>query len=221
MHLLDSSNGLKSEYEEIVLNKEKTKRQLQAIKTKDKLFASAIKLFYMKSYDLVTIEEICFEAGVSKGLFYNYFASKDEILISVFHEVEVVYREIRNSFQPGETCIERLSICTEKIILHVLSSELRREAIRIVYINSLKQPNSPLMNKGREFFLMITEIIAYGQQRGEIRTDLDTEELKNFIVSHIFGCYFYWIADDKFDILKEMKNHIFMVLSGISAAPQK
>lgn len=212
---------LKPEHEEIILNREKTKRQLQAIKTRDKIYASAIRLFYIKGYDFVTIEEICSEAGVSKGLFYNYFASKDEVLFSEFHKFEDVYREVRKSFLPDETSAERLLACTEKMILYILNNELKKAALRIVYMDALKQPNGILMNKEREFYSIIKEIIAYGQQRGEIRTDLTIEELKNYIASHLFGCYFLWIANDKFDILKEMKNHIAMIMNGIRAATQK
>jgi len=200
-------------------NKEKTKRQAQAIRRKDKLFATAVKLFYMYGYDSVTIEQICTEAGVSKGLFYNYFASKDEIFMIMFNEVEDVYRDIRASFVPGETAMERLLDCTERIALHVMSNELRYESLRIVYIRTLKQETSMLTNQDREFFLTMREIIEYGQHRGEIRADLPMEQILNYITSHLFGCYFLSVANDQFDLLKEIKTHVSLIIKGISTKP--
>ncbi len=198
-----------------------TKRQLQAFESKDKLFTAAVKLFERHGYDSVTIEDICSEAGVSKGLFYNYFSSKEEIFIPVFTQVEDVYRQVRASFLPTETSTERLLTCVEKVLRYILDSELRTEALRIVYSNTLKQPNGFLMKPDRELFSIIAEIIEYGQQRGEIRTDVSVEAIRRLITTHLFGCYFVWIADAEFDIRRELQRHMLMLMEGISPASQK
>ncbi len=47
---------------------------------KQKLFDAAIKLFETQGYFATSIEQITAEAGVSKGLVYHYFKSKEELL---------------------------------------------------------------------------------------------------------------------------------------------
>ena len=47
---------------------------------KQKLLDAATKLFESQGYFSTTVEQITDEAGVSKGLVYNYFSSKEELL---------------------------------------------------------------------------------------------------------------------------------------------
>lgn len=60
--------------------KPQTNRQKQAIATKKKIFTCAISLFAQKSYENVTVQDICTEADVSVGAFYHHFKSKENIL---------------------------------------------------------------------------------------------------------------------------------------------
>lgn len=47
---------------------------------KKKLFDAALTLFATRGYFATTVDQITAEAGVSKGLVYNYFSSKEELL---------------------------------------------------------------------------------------------------------------------------------------------
>lgn len=47
---------------------------------KRELLAVAEKLFIVKGYEQTSIDDILKESGISKGGFYHYFKSKDEIL---------------------------------------------------------------------------------------------------------------------------------------------
>nr|WP_307906030.1 TetR/AcrR family transcriptional regulator [Clostridium botulinum] len=63
---------------------EPTKRQIQAMNTKKKLYDISTELMKTKGYDNVTIQEICKKAGVSVGSFYHYFESKNDIFIELY-----------------------------------------------------------------------------------------------------------------------------------------
>lgn len=56
-----------------------TKRQLQAMETKSRIYRAAVDLFTERSYDAVKISDICEQADVSVGVFYHYFPSKGHI----------------------------------------------------------------------------------------------------------------------------------------------
>lgn len=47
---------------------------------------AALQLFALHGYHSTSISAIAREAGVAKGLVYNYFASKEEMLVAVFDE---------------------------------------------------------------------------------------------------------------------------------------
>jgi len=50
---------------------------------KQKLFDAALTLFESQGYFATSVEQITAEAGVSKGLVYNYFSSKEELLVAL------------------------------------------------------------------------------------------------------------------------------------------
>lgn len=56
-------------------------------KSKEKITNSALKLFAEKGYQQVSVSEIAREANVAKGLIYNYFQSKDEILTDIIKQI--------------------------------------------------------------------------------------------------------------------------------------
>lgn len=57
-----------------------TNRQKQAAATKQRIFRCAVDLFAQKSYENVTIQDICGKAEVSVGAFYHHFGSKEHII---------------------------------------------------------------------------------------------------------------------------------------------
>lgn len=52
--------------------------------TKALLVETALRLFSRNGYDATAIRDIA-EAGVSLGLLYNYFESKEALLREIFH----------------------------------------------------------------------------------------------------------------------------------------
>lgn len=51
--------------------------------TRSDLLASATELFARKGYDATSVQEIVDEAGRTKGAFYHYFESKEDLLLNI------------------------------------------------------------------------------------------------------------------------------------------
>ena len=54
--------------------------------TKQKLLEVAWKLIWEQSYGSVGVDEICKQAGVTKGSFYFAFPSKSDLAVAAFEE---------------------------------------------------------------------------------------------------------------------------------------
>jgi len=63
----------------------RTSEQFEAIRQKKTklILDAALELFAEKGYHQTSISDITRKAGISKGLLYNYFESKDEVLKSI------------------------------------------------------------------------------------------------------------------------------------------
>src|SRR5499425_2650989 len=65
-----------------------SRRERQSAERRERLFRSAMDLFAKKGFAETTVEDITNAADVGKGTFFNYFPSKDHILLA-FAEMQL------------------------------------------------------------------------------------------------------------------------------------
>lgn len=97
------------------------KRQESAARTRASIIASAHELIQEKSLDEICVEDITLGAGVSKGSFYTYFDSKEDVVSAV------AYKEF-DEFLTGtddKTTEERLTAFLMGSIRYIADSGLR------------------------------------------------------------------------------------------------
>src|SRR5215204_2742458 len=63
----------------------------QGSATRQRLYATAIGLIARRGYEATTLREIAGEAGVSVGLLYRYFPSKQAVIIALYEELSTDY----------------------------------------------------------------------------------------------------------------------------------
>lgn len=66
----------------------KTQEQLAVIRQerRQKILHAALELFALNGFEGTSISKVAQKANISKGLVYNYFSSKDEILEAILEE---------------------------------------------------------------------------------------------------------------------------------------
>src|SRR6476646_12278890 len=65
-----------------------SRRQRKSAELRERLFRAALTLFAKKGFTETTVEDITNAADVGKGTFFNYFPSKDHILIA-FSDMQI------------------------------------------------------------------------------------------------------------------------------------
>ena len=73
-------------------------------KSKEKIIYAAVQLFSSVGYFSTSVSNIAQKAGVSKGLIYNYFESKESVLESI---IEKAFEEVDLIFNFGEKTTPR------------------------------------------------------------------------------------------------------------------
>jgi len=92
--------------------------QKRARRTRRKLKKAALDVFAEKSVDAATVEEITEKADVGKGTLYQYFADKEEIVLTLVSEaVTHLIKAIRSYVTEPETL--------EEMLEHLLNAHYR------------------------------------------------------------------------------------------------
>ena len=83
-------------------------RDEQAAK-RERILASALKLFAHEPYQAVTMDRVAEAAGVAKGTLYLYFPSKDALYLGVLSDgLDTAYRTYLRSADPKLPVVERM-----------------------------------------------------------------------------------------------------------------
>ncbi len=79
----------------------RTEEQNEAIReeSRARILESALALFAAHGYERTTIRMIAEAAGISQGLMYNYFSSKEQLIIALFQRS---MQDVRESFAHAE-----------------------------------------------------------------------------------------------------------------------
>ncbi len=106
-------------------------------KTKNAIIASALKLFAEKGFHGTSINDIAKDAGISKGLAYNYFRSKQHLLEAVFSQINEIGNELENAVKNIDDPYEKLEV----LINTSLSFAKDNEEYWRLYLSLALQPS--------------------------------------------------------------------------------
>src|SRR6476660_8647 len=74
----------------------------QGAAARDRLYNTAIELIAARGYDATTLRDIAKAAGVSVGLLYRYFPSKQAVVIALYDELSADYARQAAEMPPGK-----------------------------------------------------------------------------------------------------------------------
>src|SRR5918998_1114204 len=66
-------------------------RTPQGAAARDRLYATSIQMIATRGYEATTLRDIAKEAGVSVGLLYRYFPSKQAVVVALYDELSSEY----------------------------------------------------------------------------------------------------------------------------------
>lgn len=79
------------------------------VATLDRIFEAFNRLLYERGYDAVSLADVAAEIGIARTAMYNYFASKDALLVAyVTQESESYLRHLRAVLAAVENPVDRL-----------------------------------------------------------------------------------------------------------------
>ena len=178
-----------------------TKRQMQAIHTKNKIYETAIELMKEKDYQDITIEEICGKAEVSVGAFYHYFSSKNDFLIEMYSRADHYFLQKFNAL----TSVHPL----DKIVEYFEFYAKYNEMIGISTMKQLYHANNHLfITKGRGDAKGPRKYHSEGTTRGKF-LEMSPEEMTEYLFIAARGVIYDWcLHDGNYSLSEKMQQYM-------------
>jgi AcrR family transcriptional regulator len=146
----------------------RTKEQFEEMRESRQLqiMEVALKLFAMEGYGHVSISRLASEAGISKGLMYNYFKSKEALLVAI---IEHGFNEFLDLFDPdhdGVLTSEELAGFIRKIF----ASIRQHQEYWILFISMILQSGVRELIKDNPVFAyynrFTSSLMSYFEKKG-------------------------------------------------------
>lgn len=167
------------------IREEKKQRNKQAI------VEAAISLFSEQGYENTSIEQIARAAGVGKGTVYSYFQTKKDLLKGFCEdELEKIHLELVKRSNQDASILEQMLTIYMTEFHHVTQN---REFGRLYMRESIFPKDTDIqddMETDEKYFQMLFPILQKGQERGELRKDVELL----YITAHFYSLYIMIIS---------------------------
>ncbi len=196
-------------------------RELKKREKRERLLNASLKLFREKGYEQTKVSEITRTAGVAKGTFFNYFPTKERVLLALGEQMlgRLGRVDSQDMFQQKTT---RGKV---KAMFHALAAGLDadRELVKEMVYRGLRLPD--LVDNSRaqlDFRGMLILLIEQGKRKGEIIQDADSA----FVADALYTLYFQQITlwcsrDFESSLAEQLDRVVDLIFDGISLIPRE
>lgn len=187
--------------------------------TKAKIARVAWKLFQEKGYDNTTIDEIILQSGTSKGSFYHYYSSKDELLSALPEIFDAKYEEVIQTLDPEMDSFEKLlQLCYS--VHDMIDEEVPVGLLASLYSSQVvTRGDRHLLDQNRFYYRMIHQLVDEGQRRGQITTELPYYEIgRLYVLCERAIIYDYCISNGNYSLGEYTRKTMPLIFGGVKGS---
>lgn len=190
------------------------RRTRRSAETRERLFHAAVQLFAQKGFAETTVEDITNAADVGKGTFFNYFPSKEHILIA-FSDMQLgklqrFVEAAREGNEPMRSFFRTMSqqmtsepAKTPEVVRALLQANLSSSSVR----NVMREKNA----RGEQ---LLSQLVQIGQERGEFRRDVEAIEIARVFRQQTFGTLLLWSVYGDDSLAERLERAIDILWTG-------
>jgi len=194
----------------------------EAALTRKQLLKKALAVFSKNGYTATTLEDIAREAEVTRGAIYWHFGSKAELYNTLIREYSDRGNAIvQQAASEGGTLLE---ILRRVFIRQLQAIEDDRDLRALMELYLFKTGLVPELEQGRKqqiesgvgLIEMIAGIMRQGVELGQLRSDLETEEMARAYLAFQNGLTQLWLtAPDQFSLKASAESFADIIIAGI------
>ena len=190
----------------------RTEKQFEEIREERKaqIKKVALEIIYEEGFENTSISKIARRAGISKGLLYNYYDSKEEMIRDI---ILTGFNELMTIFDPnndGILTLEEARFFIEEMF-HILEDNLKYWRL---YFSTMLQPKvmalidedfnrivNPLLKTVKDFF----------ERQGSENPEADMR----LTMALLDGICFHYLMDPHNYPLKEIKKRLYKIILSV------
>jgi len=196
-----------------------TERSIAQEDRRKLILDAAIRVFAEHGYHGSRVGDIAEDAGVAHGLLYHYFASKEDVLRTIFVEnwgqLIARFRAVEASHEPAQDKLDGIA----KILLRTWRND---PALVTVMVREVARSHEleAQVEDVREAFGIIQRVIEEGQASGAFRPDVDAR-LASWVVygaleEILTGWVLGQLPDSEEDVAEAERTLIRIALHGLA-----
>jgi AcrR family transcriptional regulator len=193
------------------------RRERRRQETFQRIMHAAFELFAKQGYAETAVEHITEAADIGKGTFFNYFPTKDALLLAIFdavadrfHQLELRIPEItdvRKALTEFTHATLQEPARSPKILRGIFGAALTVPAIGERFEKTVRLARKT-----------VVALFEHGQQIGQVRTDISAHDLGRNYQQFIFGTEMVWMLTPDQDLHEWIDTMVELFWRG-SAAP--
>ena len=156
------------------------KGEIMASDIREKIIDASWELFHEKGFGETTINDIINKADISKGTFYYYFRSKDNLLDTLSEILDREYERLRNEEPEGMSAFDKLMWVNYEVHEFIQRNIDYRLFSYLYSAQIIKETGSSLLDRNRYYFSYIEKIMEEGRKTGELTDDMSVNEMVKF-----------------------------------------
>lgn len=184
------------------------RRQSRGDARRQQILDVAVELFSAKGYRGTGLAALADAVGMTHPGVLYYFGTKARLLLEVVTERERVEAELRADLDPDTVSLDALAAIARQNVENAVLTRLY-----VVLAAESLDPADPL----HEFFVQrydgarrhLTLLLRHGVATGELRADLDAEQVGQEILAVLMGLELQWLMDpDRVDLVAAVEAYV-------------
>ncbi len=173
------------------------RRERKKLQSRRAIIEAAVTEFKEKGFREASVADIMTRADLGLGTFYNYFQSKEDILMSLLssfiHDVEEDMQALRREGKPATELIASITAISARFLD-------KNRFLLPLFLAASDQSGMPEEKRDKHiksprFKRIFADILREGQDKGEIRTDVPV-----LIIAEMFHSLYQAAAFSELDI---------------------
>ena len=190
-----------------------SKRDEQKRQNRLKIINAYIALLRLKSFQDISVTDICGEAGVARKTLYGHFSSKEQVLDAVSQRV--MFTGAINAFtqtlELHTGTLDRLDHTFAQVSIPLTVYQGEKIEVFVQLIQNLTLRLSSYNTKFSEFHAAAHHYFADCKKNSDTRNDFDVDFVADLTVNALVGMILSWVSNQEYPAqqrIETLKQHI-------------